>query len=86
MTNPLVKLEDYLDEVARVFVSEGYSTKYDAPVLYLLKELELSASRNKSYSKAEFERSLEKINEKIAERLEQGFWGKSHSTHASRPT
>ena len=74
MSNPLVKLEDYLDEVVRVFVSEGYSSKYDAPVLYFLKELESSASRSKSFSKDEFEESLEKIKEKITRRLEKGLW------------
>jgi hypothetical protein len=74
MSNPLVKISDYLDEAARVFVSEGYSTKYDAPVLYLLKELESSASRSNSFSQPEFERSLEMIKKKITERLEKGLW------------
>jgi hypothetical protein len=67
----------------RIFVSQGHSTRYEAPILYLLKELESSASRNKAFSKDEFERSLEKVKEKIDDRLEQGFWGKSHSTHTS---
>jgi predicted Zn-dependent peptidase len=74
MSNPLIKIEDYLDEVARVFVSQGYSTKYEAPLLYLIKELEAQASRNSSFSKDEFERSLEIVKEKIASRLEQGLW------------
>ena len=79
MSNPLNKIEEYLDEAARIFVSQGHSTKYEAPILYLLKELELSASREKSFTKEEFEQSLEKVKEKINERLEQGFWGKTRS-------
>ena len=79
MSNPLNKIEDYLDEVARVFVTQGHSTKYEAPILYLLKELELSASRDKSFSKEEFEDSLGRVMNKIAERLDQGFWGKPRS-------
>jgi hypothetical protein len=79
MSNPLNKIEEYLDEAARVFVSQGHSTKYEAPILYLLKELELSAARDKSFSKEEFEQSLEKVREKINERLEHGFWGKARS-------
>ena len=79
MSNPLNKIEEYLDEAARVFVSQGHSTKYEAPILYLLKELELSASRDKSFSKEDFEQSLARIREKIDERLEQGFWGKPRS-------
>ena len=74
MSNPLVKIEDYLDEVVRIFVSEGHSTKYDAPILYLIKELESSAARNKSFSKGDFERSLEKVKAKIDGRLEKGLW------------
>lgn len=83
MSNPLNKVEDYLDEVVRIFVSQAHSAKYEAPILYILKELESSASRNKSFSKDEFESSLEKIKEKIDERLERGFWGRPHATHAS---
>ena len=79
MSNPLNKIEDYLDEVARIFVTQGHSTKYEAPILYLLKELELSASRDKSFSKEEFEDSLGRVMNKIAERLDQGFWGKPRS-------
>ena len=79
MSNPLNKIEDYLDEVARVFVTQGHSTKYEAPILYLLKELELSASRDKSFSKEEYEESLGRVMNKIAERLDQGFWGKPRS-------
>ena len=79
MSNPLNKIEEYLDEAARVFVSQGHSTKYEAPILYLLKELESSASREKSFLKEEFEQSLEKVREKINERLEEGFWGKAPS-------
>jgi hypothetical protein len=81
MSNPLNKIEEYLDEAARVFVSQGHSTKYEAPILYLLKELESSASRDKSFSKEEFEQSLVKVREKINERLEQGFWGKAPSSN-----
>lgn len=79
MSNPLAKIEDYLDEVVRIFVTQGHSTKYEAPILYLLKELESSASRDKSFSKDEFEQSLEKVKERINERLEQGFWDKPRS-------
>lgn len=79
MSNPLNKIEDYLDEVARIFVTQGHSTKYEAPILYLLKELELSASRDKSFSKEEYEESLGRVMNKIAERLDQGFWGKPRS-------
>lgn len=74
MSNPLTKLEDYLDEVVRTFVSEGYSTKYEALILYLLKELEMQASRTKSYSKSDFEHSLEAVKKKIDSRLEKGMW------------
>ena len=79
MSNPLNKIEDYLDEVARVFVTQGHSTKYEAPILYLLKELEISASRDRSFSKEEFEESLGRVMNKIAERLDQGYWGKPRS-------
>jgi len=74
MSNPLNKIEEYLDEVVRIFVSQGHSTKYEAPVLYLLKELEAQASRNSSFSKSEFEGSLEVVKEKIASRLEHELW------------
>ena len=76
MTNPLVKIEDYLDEVVRIFVSQAHSKKYEAPILYFLKELEAQASRSSSFSKVDFERSLEAVNEKISRRLEQGLWRK----------
>ena len=74
MTNQLVKIEDYLDEVARIFVSEGHSTRYDAPVLYLIKELESAASRSDPYLAGEFMISLEIVREKISGRLEKGLW------------
>jgi hypothetical protein len=74
MSNPLNKIEEYLDEVVRVFVSQGHSTKYEAPILYLLKELESQASREKSFSKSDFEHSLESVKKKIDSRLEKGMW------------
>ncbi len=74
MSNPLVKVEDYLDEVVRVFVSQGHSTKYEAPILYFLKELEIQSSRSDLFSKSEFEHSLEVVKEKITSRLEKGLW------------
>jgi hypothetical protein len=74
MSNPLTKVEDYLDEVVRIFVLQAYSTKYEAPILYFLKELESQASRQSNFSKNEFNQSLEMVKDKISDRLEQGLW------------
>ena len=74
MSNPLVKISDYLDEVARIFVSQSFSTKYDTPIVYLMKELESCASRSNSFDSGEYEKALETIKDKITKRLEQGRW------------
>ena len=76
MSNPLVDIGYLLDEVARVFVGRGHSSRYHSPVIYLLKEFESQGSVSASFEMSDYEDSLKVIRDRINERLEKGQWSR----------